>query len=103
MQVYLGLRDFDPLLAYPPYEGMVVVTDTIKERQRDLMLVLLTEMIVAAASTMEISRAIRHSMVVMDAHKHNLNYVQSAIDNDIAGLVAKYVNTSQEVIDSITQ
>lgn len=38
----------------------------------------------------EISRAVKHSMVVIDAKKHHLDYKQSEIDNDIAGLKAKY-------------
>ena len=38
----------------------------------------------------EIARAVRHSMVVIDAEKHNLNYRQSFIDNGIAQLKATY-------------
>ena len=38
----------------------------------------------------EITRAIRHSMVVIDAEKHALDYKQSEIDNGIASLKKKY-------------
>ena len=97
-----SLRGFAPLLFYPPSEGMVnTMTEEKRETQRDLMLALLIEMTVFAASPLEIARAVRHSMVVMDSLKHNLDYVQSAIDNDIVGLAKKYLNTTQEVIDSI--
>ena len=65
------------------------------------MLVLLTEMISQGASVTEVSKVVRHSMVVMDAEKQKLNYVQSAIDNDIVNLVKKYVNTTHAVLDSI--
>jgi hypothetical protein len=41
----------------------------------------------------ELARAVRHSMVVIDAEKHNLNYRQSAKDNNIAQLKAKYQKT----------
>lgn len=98
----LSLMGFDPLASYPPYSGMVIVSEEKKTSQRDLMLVLLTEMIALGASQIEVSKAVKHSMVVMDARTHNLDYVQSAIDNDIERLVSKYVKTTQEVLDSIT-
>ena len=38
----------------------------------------------------DLEKAVRHSMTVIDAHKHKLDYKQSEVDNDIAGLKAKY-------------
>ncbi len=38
----------------------------------------------------ELARAVRHSMVIIDAEKHNLNWRQSYQDNHIADLKAKY-------------
>jgi hypothetical protein len=51
---------------------------------------LITDMTIRGASTQELARAVRHSMVVIDAEKHNLNYKQSAIDNGISQLKTKY-------------
>jgi hypothetical protein len=51
---------------------------------------LITDMTIRGANTSELARAVRHSMVVIDAEKHNLNYKQSAVDNGIAQLKAKY-------------
>jgi hypothetical protein len=51
---------------------------------------LITDMTLKGAPHEEIVRAIKHSMVVIDAEKHELNYKQSAIDNGIADLKEKY-------------
>lgn len=51
---------------------------------------LITDMTLAGASDSELARAVKHSMVVIDAEKHKLNYKQSEIDNNIAGLKRKY-------------
>jgi hypothetical protein len=47
-------------------------------------------MTIKKASTSEIARAVKHSMVVIDAEKHNLNYRLSAKNNGISALKAKY-------------
>jgi hypothetical protein len=51
---------------------------------------LITDMTIKAANTTEIARAVKHSMVVIDAEKHSLDYKQSEKDNGIAALKAKY-------------
>ena len=51
---------------------------------------LITDMTLAGASTKELARAVKHSMVVIDAEKHKLDYRQSYIDNDIATLKKEY-------------
>ena len=51
---------------------------------------LITDMTLQGAPEKEIARAVRHSMVVIDAEKHNLDYKQSEIDNGIAELKKKY-------------
>ena len=38
----------------------------------------------------EIARAVKHSMVVIDAEKHHLDYKRSAQENGIAALKEKY-------------
>jgi len=97
----ISLRAFDPILQYPATPGMPIMTSEKRESQRDLMLALLSEMLCWEANPLEVARAVRHSMVVMNAEKHKLNYVESALDNDIAGLTKKYLNTTQEVLNSI--
>ena len=85
-----GLADFDPKASYPYYEGMKVISPAYKQKQMGVVSNLITDMTLHDASQEEIARAVRHSMVVIDAEKHKLNYKQSYIDNDIAGLQKKY-------------
>ena len=51
---------------------------------------LITDMTLAGADTNELAAAVRHSMVVIDAEKHKLDYKQSEIDNNIKALHKKY-------------
>lgn len=90
-----GLRNFDPKSSYPPYEGMKRMTPHEKGMQMGLVSNLITDMTIQGANTDEIARAVRHSMVVIDAEKHNLDYRRSAQDNGIPALMKKYQNSSQ--------
>ena len=51
---------------------------------------LITDMTLRGANEKELARAVKHSMVVIDAEKHKLNYKQSEIDNNIAALKKEY-------------
>lgn len=51
---------------------------------------LITDMTLKGADQEELAAAVRHSMVVIDAEKHKLNYKQSEIDNNISALKKKY-------------
>ena len=51
---------------------------------------LITDMTLRGAVDSEIARAVKHSMVVIDAAKHGLDYKQSEKDNGIAELKQKY-------------
>lgn len=85
-----GLKNFDPKTAYPKYEGMKVMTEHSKQIEMGKVSNLITDMTIRGAKPDEIARAVRHSMVVIDAVKHELNHKQSYIDNGIAELKAKY-------------
>ena len=52
---------------------------------------LITDMTLKGATDKELSRAVKHSMVVIDAEKHKLDYQQSYKDNQIAVLKRKYL------------
>lgn len=84
------LKDFDPKRAYPHYEGMTVMKPNQKQKEMGQISNLITDMTIKGANDSEIARAVRHSMVVIDAEKHKLNWKQSAIDNGIAQLKTKY-------------
>lgn len=51
---------------------------------------LITDMTLKGASQDELARAVRHSMVVIDAEKHKLDWKASEIDNGIPALKKKY-------------
>lgn len=85
-----GLKNFDPQRSYPSYEGMKPMTTRGTQMQMGDISNLITDMTIGGANDAEIARAVRHSMVVIDAEKHKLNYKQSAIDNGIRQLKEKY-------------
>ena len=85
-----GLEDFDPSEAYPGYPGMKKINPQYKQNQMGVVSNLITDMTLKGASQPEIARAVRHSMVIIDAEKHGLNYKQSEIDNGIEELKQKY-------------
>lgn len=51
---------------------------------------LITDMTLKGATEDELIRAVKHSMVVIDAEKHKLDYKQSEKDNAISSLKKKY-------------
>lgn len=85
-----GLKDFDPQRAYPGYEGMKVMSEPEKQTLMGDVSNLITDMTIRKASPDELAQAVRHSMVVIDAAKHGLDFRRSAKENKIADLKKKY-------------
>lgn len=93
-----GLEGFDPKTAYPERQGMKYMKDPVTgkdstQMQMGVISNLITDMTLKGATQDELARAVRHSMVVIDAGKHKLDYKQSEIDNNIAALKKKYQTT----------
>ena len=87
------LEGFDPKLAYPEIPGMKYMRTAKSDNTQNEMgkiSNLITDMTLLGASDAELARAVKHSMVVIDAGKHKLNYKQSEIDNGIKELKRKY-------------
>lgn len=103
------LKDFDPQREYPAYDGMKTIdgghwdasTKKVdygdkrpqpagKQQQMGKVSNLITDMTIRGANNDELARAVKHSMVVIDAEKHSLDYKQSEIDNAIGALQKKY-------------
>lgn len=82
------LKDFDPRSEYRGYEGMKVMGN--KQQEMGNISNLITDMTLQNAPHSEIVRAIRHSMVVIDAENHKLDYKRSAVDHGIPELKKKY-------------
>ena len=85
-----GLKGFEPKTAYKGYEGMTKMTSRQTQLEMGKISNLITDMQIRGATDPEIERAVKHSMVVIDAEKHGLNYKQSALDNNIKDLKVKY-------------
>lgn len=61
-----------------------------KQIQMGVISNLITDMSIKGATQSELANAVRHSMVVIDSEKHNLDYKQSARDHRISALRKKY-------------
>lgn len=85
-----GLKGFDPKTQYPKYEGMKVLTKERKQQEMGDVSNLITDMTIRLAPHSDLVRAVRHSMVVIDADKHELDYKRSAVDNGIRQLKQEY-------------
>ena len=99
-----GLEGFDPKTSYRAEQVTVDADGTIHAYRngREFKVMrntgtemgkisnLITDMTLAGAGQDELARAVRHSMVVIDAEKHKLDYKQSEIDNNIAALRRDY-------------
>ena len=86
-----GLEGFDPKEKYGP-ASTTQPYKRMKNTQTEMGKVsnLITDMTLKGATEDELARAVRHSMVVIDAEKHNLDYKRSEQDNGIASLKKKY-------------
>mgnify|MGYP000940641577 CR=1 FL=1 len=104
------LKNFEPQRMYAPYDGMKTIdggtynsktrrvefkdgkksNPRAKQREMGSISNLITDMTIKKANDSEIAKAVRHSMVVIDAEKHHLNYKQSYIDNGIKALKERY-------------
>lgn len=85
-----GLEGFDPKQAYPERKGMTYMTKDGTQRHMGVVSNLITDMTLQDAPPEHIARAVRHSMVVIDAEKHKLDYKQSEKDNGIDELKRIY-------------
>ena len=90
-----GLKNFDPRSSFPAYEGMVPITSSRKQQEMGNITNLIADMTVHGANSDELARAVRHSMVVIDSEKHNLDYKGSAQANGIKQLKAKYQGSAR--------
>ena len=84
------LEGFDPRMTYPPRQGMKIMSKEATANEMGKISNLITDMTLQGATQKELARAVKHSMVVIDAAKHKLDYKQSEQDNSIASLKTRY-------------
>jgi hypothetical protein len=93
-----GLKGFDPKQYVVPLgpktkkypEGTPIMTAQQKGLEMGKITNLISDMTIRGANIDELARAVRHSMVVIDAEKHNLDYKASYRDHGILDLKKKY-------------
>lgn len=88
------LKDFDPKTAYAVPEGNPNHVRLMKkeEKQKEMGIIsnLITDMTLRGADEKELASAVKHSMVVIDAEKHKLDYKRSERENGIQELKQKW-------------
>ena len=83
-------KNFETTRAYPAVPGMKKLTENNKQLEMGKISNLITDMTIQNAPKEELARAVKHSMVIIDAEKHELNYTKSFTDQGIAELQKKY-------------
>jgi hypothetical protein len=99
-----GLKGFDPQTYKVPLgpktkefpDGTPTIKPARKQQEMGDVTNLIADMTIKGASGAEIARAVRHSMVVIDSEKHNLDYKASARDNGILDLKKRYQGVHPE-------
>lgn len=86
-----GLKDFDTGIYARP-EGSPKPKHQTCQTEMGKITNLITDMQQQGAPLSEQARAVKHSMVVIDAEKHNLDIRQSYIENGIQALKDRYQN-----------
>lgn len=89
------LEGFDPQMAYPERPGMKYMKNPVTGKdatQTEMGKIsnLISDMTLFGAPPEEMARAVRHSMVVIDAGKHKLDYKRSEVENGISALKRKW-------------
>lgn len=105
---YEVLKSFDPKAAYPNPPDRPKVKDTSFNMQTEMGKIsnLITDMTLKGALPEELVRAVKHSMVIVDAEKHNLDHKTSFVDNRIGELKKKYqgaVNAGASTLISLAK
>lgn len=85
-----ALNDFDPKALYKLPDDAPRMSSKTKGTEMGRISNLITDMSMKGANPDELARAARHSMVVIDAEKHHLDYKQSEKDHRIPELKAKF-------------
>lgn len=108
-----GLVGFDPKLDYATTKignkyyneygkEVKIMSKSLTQTEMGKISNLITDMTILGASDGEKARAVKHSMVVIDAEKHKLDYKRSEIDNDIKSLREKWQKKVNPITGEIT-
>lgn len=79
-----------PNLREEDYEEGKTISARAKQTQMGIVSNLITDMTIRGAPLEDVVKAVKHSMVVIDAEKHHLDWKQSEQDNEIAALKKRW-------------
>lgn len=93
-----GLKGFAVAMdeLYPEVPGMKYLGKEQQQNEMGRVSNLIMDMTLKGAKDEEITRAVKHSMVIIDAEKHKLNYKLSEKENGISELTDKYKGHTKE-------
>lgn len=91
------LKNFDPNMYADKPGTFIPITKRYQQTLMGVVSNLITDMTLQGAPSNEIARAVKHSMVVIDAEKHKLNYKRSAEENGIDALMKRYMTHVDKV------
>lgn len=91
------LKNFDPNMYADNPGTFTPITKCYQQTLMGVVSNLITDMTLQGAPSNEIARAVKHSMVVIDAEKHKLNYKRSAEENGIDALMKRYMTHVDKV------
>ena len=86
------LRTFDPKAEYPGDDlpKNKLMSDKVKGRYMGEITNLITDMSIKGANAEDLTKAVKYSMVVIDAPKHKLDYKRAQQELGISALKARY-------------
>lgn len=90
------LKGFDPQIYHVPEQERITITPAQKQTEMGKVTNLIADMQVKGAQSHEIADAVRHSMVVIDSEKHNLDYKASERDHGIHALKIRYQGVNEK-------
>ncbi len=86
----MNISSFDPK-CYKVGAGQSIPEGLDRHYELGMMSNLITNMVLKNADESEMERAIRYSMVIIDAKKEKLDWKRSKTDEDIENLIKKYL------------
>jgi hypothetical protein len=97
-----GLKNFDPQkykVPTPdedPVHGRKTIDERRKQNEMGKVSNLISDMTIRGAKDDDLAAAVRHSMVVIDSEKHNLDFKASERDNGILNLKRTYQGVNEK-------
>lgn len=85
------LKNFDTMEYRVDPKIRQTIKEDVMQTQMGMVSNLISDMSVKGATQAELAQAVKHSMVVIDSYKHNLDFKQSARDTNYSALRKKWL------------